>query len=302
MKALVTGATGLVGRELLRRLGEAAVLTRDVEHSRHLLGAGLRAFAWQPESEPAPVAAFEGVDVVFHLAGEPVAEGRWTPEKKRRIRDSRVLGTRHLVAALAGLTALPRVLVCASAVGYYGSRGSSELREDAPRGDGFLAEVVEAWEAEARAAEQLGVRVINARLGLVLAPAGGALARMLTPFRLGVGGKLGNGEQWMSWVHIDDVVGLLFHGARDERLRGPLNVVSPAPVTNAELTRALGRALGRPTILPVPHLALRALFGELADVLLHSQRVLPAAALDTSYAFAYPRLEPALAACLERAS
>jgi uncharacterized protein len=295
---LVTGATGLVGRELVRRLGEAVVLTRDVEQSQRRLGAGVRAFAWQPQSEPAPAAAFDGVDVVFHLAGEPVAEGRWTARKKERIRDSRVLGTRHLVAALSGLSALPRVLVCASAVGFYGSQGDRELREAAPKGEGFLADVTEAWEAEARAAERFGIRVIQARLGLVLAPQGGALARMLTPFRLGIGGTLGDGRQWMPWVHIDDVIGLLLHAARDERLRGPVNVVSPAPVTNAQFTRALGQALGRPAILPVPRLALRAVFGELAEVLLHSQRVLPGAALETSYAFAWPALEPALAACV----
>lgn len=299
MKALVTGATGLVGHELLRRLGEAVVLTRDVGQSQRRLGAAARAFAWQPESEPAPHAAFEGVDVVFHLAGEPVAEGRWTPEKKRRIRESRVLGTRNLVATLQGLSALPRVLVCASAVGFYGSQGDAELREAAPKGQGFLADVTESWEVEARAAERLGIRVINARLGLVLAPRGGALGRMLTPFRLGLGGTLGDGKQWMPWVHIDDAVGLLLHAARDERLRGPVNVVSPAPVTNAEFTRTLGRALGRPAVLPVPRLALRVVFGELAEVLLHSQRVVPGAALETSYAFGYRELAPALVACLE---
>jgi len=298
MKALVTGATGLVGRELVRRLGEAVVLTRDVGNGQRRLGAGVRAVAWQPEIEAAPAPAFEGVDVVFHLAGEPVAEGRWTARKKARIRDSRVLGTRHLVAALHGLSALPRVLVCASAVGFYGSQGDRELRESAPKGEGFLADVTESWETEARAAERLGIRVINARLGVVLAPRGGAFGRMLTPFRLGLGGTLGDGRQWMPWVHIDDVIGLLLHAASDERLRGPVNVVSPTPVTNAEFTRALGRALGRPAILPVPRLALRAVFGELAEVLLHSQRALPGAALDTNYAFSYPALAPALVACV----
>ena len=301
MKALVTGATGLVGQQLVRRLGEAVVLTRDVAQGQARLGAGVRAFAWQPEAEPPPAAAFEGVDVVFHLAGEPVAEGRWTAEKKRRIRDSRVLGTRQLVATLQGLSALPRALICASAVGFYGSQGDRELREAAPRGEGFLAEVTESWEAEARAAERLGIRVVTARLGIVLSPQGGALARMLTPFRLGVGGMLGDGRQWMPWVHIDDVVGLLLHAARDERLRGPLNVVSPAPVTNADFTRALGRALGRPTILTVPRLALRAVFGELAEALLQSQRVLPGAALETSYGFSYRDVEVALRACLAAA-
>lgn len=298
MKALVTGATGLVGRELLRRLGEAVVLTRDVERTRGRLGPGVRAFAWRPESEPAPAPAFESVDVVFHLAGEPVAEGRWTAEKKQRIADSRVLGTRNLVAALRALPALPRTLVCASAVGFYGTRGDQELSEAAPKGEGFLADVTESWEAEARAAERLGIRVVNARLGVVLAPDGGALARMLPPFRLGIGGTLGDGRQWMPWIHIADVVGLLLHAASDERLHGPVNVVSPHPVTNRELSRTLGHVLGRPAVLPVPRLALRAVFGELAEVLLHSQRVLPVAALESSYSFLYPDLEAALRACL----
>lgn len=298
MKALVTGATGLVGKALVRQLGEAAVLTRDAESARRQLGESVRAWPWRPESEPAPAAALEGVDVVFHLAGEPVAEGRWTADKKRRIRDSRVLGTRHLVRALCALPARPSVLVSASAVGYYGDRGDEELREGAEKGRGFLADVCEAWEAEARAAEQHGVRVVLARLGLVLAPRGGALARMLPPFRLGVGGKLGDGRQWMPWVHLDDVVGLLMLAAREPRLAGPVNVVSPAPVSNAELTRELGRALGKPAVLTVPRLALRVAFGELSEALLDSQRVLPARALEAGYTFAYPELAPALAACL----
>lgn len=299
MKALVTGATGLVGRALVARLERAVVLTRDVDESARQLGAGVRAFAWQPQRQAAPAPAFDGVDVLFHLAGEPVAEGRWTAEKKQRIRDSRVLGTRNLVATLAGLPSLPRVLVCASAVGFYGSRGDTELPESAPRGEGFLSDVCEAWEAEARAAERYGIRVVMARLGLVLARDGGALARMLPPFRMGVGGRLGDGRQWMPWVHVDDVVGLLLHAARDERLRGPMNVVSPEPVTNAEFTRQLGQTLGRPTVLPVPRLALRMVFGELSQALLDSQRVVPALALETHYTFVHPRLAPALEACLK---
>jgi uncharacterized protein len=298
MKALVTGATGLVGRELVRRLEQAVVLTRKVGASGQF-GSGVKEWAWQPEAAVAPAGAFDGVDTVFHLAGEPVAEGRWTADKKRRIRDSRVLGTRNLVAALTTLPALPRVLVCASAVGFYGDRGDAELREASGKGSGFLANVCESWEAEARAAERVGIRVVMARLGIVLAERGGALARMLPPFRLGVGGKLGGGRQWMPWVHLDDVVGLLLHAAGDDRLRGPMNVVSPEPVTNAEFTRELGHVLGRPALLPVPRLALRVAFGELSQALLSSQRVLPALALETNYSFAYPRLRPALAACVK---
>jgi uncharacterized protein (TIGR01777 family) len=287
-----------VGRELVRRIEGARVLTRDPADAERRLGSTVRAWAWRPEAEPAPAAAFEGVDAIFHLAGEPVASGRWTPEKKRRIRDSRVLGTRHLVAALEALPALPRVLVSASAVGFYGDRGDEELREGAGPGKGFLVEVCQEWEAEARAAERLGVRVVTARLGLVLARGGGALERMLTPFRLGVGGQLGNGRQWMPWVHLDDVVGMLQHAALDERLRGPMNVVSPEPVTNAEFTRELGRAIGRPTLFKVPRLALGVVFGEFGQMLFHSQRVLPAVAWDTHYTFAYSRLGPALDACV----
>lgn len=298
MKALVTGATGLVGNALLKKLEGAVVLTRDPRDSERRLGSGVSAWAWKPTAEPAPAAAFDGVDTVFHLAGEPVAEGRWTAEKKQRIRDSRVLGTRNLVATLAALPSLPRVLVCASAVGFYGDRGDTELREGTARGQGFLAEVCEAWEAEARAAERVGIRVVMARLGIVLAPQGGALARMVPPFRLGVGGKLGDGRQWMPWIHLDDVVGLLLHAARDERLRGPMNVASPEPVTNAEFTRALGHALGRPTLMSVPRLALRVAFGELSQALLGSQRVVPGVALETHYTFAHPRVGPALAACV----
>lgn len=298
MKALVTGATGLVGRELVRRLERAVVLTRDVATSERRLGSAVKAWPWQPMEETAPAAAFDGVDVVFHLAGEPVADGRWNEERKQRIRDSRVIGTRHLVATLSKLAALPRVLVCASGVDYYGHRGDTELREGASKGEGFLSDVCEAWESEARVAESYGIRVVHARLGLVLAPRGGALARMLPPFRLGVGGKLGDGRQWLPWVHLDDTVGLLLHAARDERLRGPLNVVAPEAVTNAEFTRALGQALGRPALLPVPRLALRVVFGELSQALLDSRRVVPGVAVETHYEFQYPRLSAALAACL----
>lgn len=298
MKALVTGATGLVGRELLRRLESAVVLTRDVAESERRLGSSVTAWPWQPSREPAPAAAFDGVDAVFHLAGEPVAAGRWTAERKQRIKDSRVLGTRHLVATLAALPALPRVLICASGVDFYGDRGDTELTEGSARGQGFLSDVCEAWEAEARVAESYGIRVVLARLGLVLAPRGGALDRMLPPFRLGVGGKLGDGRQWLPWVHLDDAVGLLLHAARDERLRGPLNVVAPEAVTNAEFTRALGQALGRPTLLAVPRLALRVVFGEISQALLDSRRVIPGVALETHYEFRHPRLAPALATCV----
>jgi uncharacterized protein (TIGR01777 family) len=260
----------------------------------------VRAWAWQPEQQLVPTAAFEHVEAVFHLAGEPVAEGRWTEAKKQRIRDSRVLGTRQLVASMAQILPRPRVLVCASAIGFYGNRGDAQLDESSPGGTGFLADVCRDWEAEALEAEKLGVRVVIARLGLVLASRGGALERMLLPFRLGLGGKLGNGQQWMSWVHLDDVVGLLLHAAQRKELRGPLNVVGPAPATNEAFTRELGRLLGRPTVMSAPRLALRLALGEMSEVLLESQRVLPRVAQQSGYAFAQPELGAALAACLEQ--
>jgi uncharacterized protein (TIGR01777 family) len=298
MRALVTGATGLLGRALLARLSEPTVLSRDPDHAASLLG-GVSALRWDSAREPAPLAALSGVDTIFHLAGEPLAEGRWTAEKKRRIHDSRVLGTRNLVAGLAALPGpRPRVLVSASAVGYYGDRGDEQLDESAPLGEGFLAGVCAAWEREALAAAALGMRVVCVRTGVVLAAGGGALARMLPAFRLGAGGPLGSGKQWMSWIHLDDVVGLFLHAGLHEPLQGPLNAVSPQPVTNAAFTRALGAALRRPAVVPIPRAALRIVFGEMSDLLFESQRVLPGVAQRTGYRFEHPELEGAMRAAL----
>ena len=299
MKALVTGATGLVGRRLVQELERATVLGRDPTRARAILG-DVTAFAWQPQSGPPCVEAFSGIDVVFHLAGEPVAEGRWTADKKRAIRESRVEGTRNLVNALRSSEKRPAVLVAASAVGYYGDRGDKELTEDSEPASDFLAEVCAAWEAEASKAAELGLRVVTARTGIVLASDGGALARMLPPFRIGLGGHLGNGRQWMPWIHVDDVVGLLLHAASTETVRGPMNVVSPSPVTNRDFTRTLGRALRRPAWLPVPRLGLQAVFGEMSQVLVASQRVLPQVARDTGYRFRFEELRPALDSCLSK--
>lgn len=287
-RALITGGSGLIGRALLARLGGGVVLSRDPERAaRHLGGssAGVTIYPWEPEVGPPPLEAFRGIDVVFHLAGEPVANGRWTAGRKRRIRDSRVVGTRHLVAGLAALDARPRVLVSASAIGYYGDRGDEGLDETSSPGSDFLAEVCVAWEREAAAAAELGMRVVRVRIGLVLAPDGGALARMMPVFRVGLGGRLGSGRQWISWIHIADVVGLFLHATRREDIVGPLNAVAPNPVTNAEFTRALAHALGRPAFLRIPRFALRAAFGEMADILISSQRVLPRVAQRTGYEF-----------------
>ena len=234
------------------------------------------------------------MEAVFHLAGESVAEGRWTAAQKARIRDSRVVGTRNLVQGIAQVSDRPRVLVSASAVGYYGDRGEEELTESASPGRDFLADVCVAWEKEALAAEKLGVRVVTERTGIVLGAGGGALAKMLTPFKLGAGGPLGNGRQWMPWVHVSDLARLYLHAAEHESIRGPMNAVAPHPVRNSEFTKALGRQLRRPAFMPAPYLGLRLLFGEFAQVLFASQRVVPQVALDTGFTFQYPDIAAAL--------
>jgi len=295
MTALITGGTGLLGRALLPNLPGAMVASRDPARAGRELGLG-RAVRWDPAAGPAPPEALHGVAAVFNLAGESVAEGRWTEAKKRRIRDSRVVGTRNLVEGLRALDRKPEVLVSASAVGYYGDRGDEELDETSPPGRGFLAEVCAAWEREALAAEELGIRVVCVRIGIVLAPEGGALARMLRPFKIGAGGRLGSGKQWVPWVHIDDVVGALVHASRSASVRGAMNAVSPHPVTNADFTRQLGHAVHRPALLPIPKTALRIAFGELGETLVASQRVLPRVAERTGYAFKYANLDSALEA------
>lgn len=293
MKALLTGATGFVGRRLLEQISQPVIVSRDAARAQRQFPRA-QVHGWDPEREPAPAAAFDGVEAVFHLAGEPVAEGRWTAAKKRRIRDSRVLGTRQLVAGLARLDRRPPTLVSASAVGYYGSRGDEVLDEaSAPAGD-FLADVCRAWEDEACRAESLGVRVVHLRFGIILGPRGGALGKMLPIFKLGLGGPLGNGRAWMPWIHLDDIVGLLLHAAAHDELRGPLNAVAPQPVTNREFTKTLASVLHRPAILPAPALGLRLALGEFAQVLLASQRVTPRAALASGYSFRYPDLRAAL--------
>jgi uncharacterized protein (TIGR01777 family) len=244
------------------------------------------------ESEP-PADSLAGADAIVHLAGEPLAQ-RWTPEAKRRIRGSRVEGTRRLVEALPALPRRPAVLVCASAIGYYGSRGEEVLTESSAPGEGFLTELCLAWEKTAGLAEALDLRVVNLRNGIVLGPEGGALAKMLLPFRLGLGGRLGSGRQWMSWIHIDDLVGLIRLALERSELRGPINATAPNPVTNSEFTDTLAAVLYRPALLPVPAFALRALFGEMGEVMLGSQRVLPRVAESAGFQFQYPDLKQAL--------
>lgn len=294
MRTLVTGATGFVGRHLLPLLDRPVVLSRRAAPPRPALGArDTTTYAWVPDAGPPPAQAFDGVEVIIHLAGESVV-GRWTRAKKRRMRDSRVAGTRHLVQTLSQLARPPQVLISASAAGYYGSRGDELLDETAPPGTGFLADLCVEWESAALAAAALGIRVVLLRLGVVLGSDGGALPRMLPPFRLGLGGTLGNGRQWMPWIHVDDLVRVILFAAQQSTLSGPVNAVSPQPATNAEFTRCLGRAVQRPTWCTVPAQVLRLALGECAQVLLGSQRLVPAVLARVQFGFELPELDRAL--------
>lgn len=294
MRALVTGATGFVGQALCNSLIEPVVLTRNPEKARRVLGDKTQCFEWHPAKEKAPSAAFEGIDTVFNLAGESIA-GRWNSEKKAKIRNSRVIGTENLCQTLAKLATPPKVLISASAVGYYGDRGDEVLEESSSAGTDFLSQVCQQWEERAAAARDSHIRVVHARFGIILGKTGGALSQMLTPFKLGLGGTLGSGSQWMSWVHIQDVVGQLLHAANNASVAGAMNVVAPMPVTNKEFTQTLGKVLKRPTILPAPSPLLRIVLGEFSDVLLGSQRVRPLVAHQSGYAFKFQKLEEALA-------
>ena len=300
MNITVTGASGFIGNHLIHEL-------LDAGHSIHALGRkrnaslpqAVRFSEWRSaESEP-PSEALATADAIVYLAGESVAQ-RWTPDVKQRIRGSRVDGTQNLVNALAKQSRRPQVLVCASAIGYYGSRGDEVLTETSAPGSDFLAQVVIDWEQAARQAEALGIRVVPLRFGVVLGKDGGALTKMLPPFRLGLGGRLASGQQWMSWIHVDDVIALIRFSLDNSAARGPMNATSPHPVRNAEFTNELATALHRPAIFPVPKFALNTLFGEMAEVILGSQRVLPEAAQSAGFQFQYPELRPALVRLLSK--
>lgn len=297
---LVSGATGLVGRRLVPRLLRSGavvrILTRDLRSAGRTFEPRVLLIHW--DGRNAPVEAVGGADAVVHLSGEPVFSGRLTASRKARIRESRVASTHSLARAIGALDPpeRPQTFLCASAVGYYGDRGDEILDEEAPAGDGFLAEVCRAWEAAAAAVERHGSRRVSLRIGIVLAREGGALPLMARPFRLGLGGRLGSGQQWFPWIHVDDLVELVVHALGDRELRGAVNGVAPKPVRNVELTRLLAEQLGRPAVLPVPGLAIRAALGELATELLGSRRVVPRRAEAAGFAFQHEELPSALQA------
>jgi uncharacterized protein (TIGR01777 family) len=300
MKITLTGASGFLGGKLIAKL-----LAED--HQLHVLGrkrpanlSGSAKFSeWDAMTAEVPVEAVDGADAILHLAGEPVAQ-KWDETVKRRIRESRVRGTNALVAAIAKASARPKALIAASAIGFYGSRGEERLTEESAPGSGFLPEVCVAWE---QAIDQAGAyvpRIVKLRIGIVLGAGGGALEKMLPPFRMGVGGKIGDGRMWMSWIHIDDIVGLLLFALHEARLSGPVNGTAPNPVRNEEFTRALGRALQRPTLFTVPAFALKAMYGEMAGMVLASQRVEPVVAQQAGYRFLHPDLDEALRSVLRQ--
>ncbi len=293
MKILITGASGLIGSALIPVLaGQGHQVVRMV---RRPAAPGVDAVLWDPAAGKLELSGLERSDAVVHLAGENVGAARWNSARKERMRNSRVVGTRLLSESLAQLSAPPRVLVCASAVGFYGSRGDEILTEASSPGTGFLAEVCQEWEAAAEPARQKGIRVVNLRIGMVLSSKGGALPAMLPAFKAGAGGKLGSGRQFVSWITIDDLTRAMTHALATEALSGPVNAVSPNPVRNMEMTKALGRVLRRPTFCSVPAFALQLLLGEMADaLLLSSQRVEPRRLLDTGFTFQFDSFETAL--------
>jgi uncharacterized protein len=315
MRVTLTGATGLIGPRVVASLrargDQVTVLSRDPRRAHSRLEQATRpsaldasegtldAVQWDPLHESAPIGALAGRTAVVHLAGENIAQ-RWTAEAKRAIRESRVTGTRHLVQSLAALAPKerPHVLVSGSAIGYYGAHRDAPIDEEASSGSGFLAETCRAWEAEAVAAEQLEVRVVRMRTGVVLDPHGGALGKMLIPFKLGVGGPVAGGRQYISWIHADDLVGIALSAIDGEQWRGPVNATAPQPQRNRDFSRALGHALHRPSSLPIPGAALRLLYGEMSEIVTTGARVLPARALVLGYEFRHPQLDEALRATL----
>ena len=303
MRVLIAGVTGYLGGVLCASLiadgHEVIGTSRDARRAIESVPGLIRAVAWSPVDAPLPADAFDGVDAVVNLVGEPVA-GRWTDAKKRRIRETRVVGTENLVRGIEAAPARPSVLVSASAVGYYGHRGDDELTEPEPPGDDFLADVTEAWERAAEPATALGLRVVRLRTGLVVGRGSPFLRPQVPLFRLGLGGNLGSGKQWWPWVHIDDWVGIVRYVVDHETLAGPVNAASPAPVRQREFAKALGRVLRRPVLLPGPAFAIKLVLGEFASEVLTSKRVLPSVAVAAGYTFVFTDVDAALRDALRR--
>lgn len=297
MRVLVTGATGFVGRRLCQVLSDSGcqvtALSRRPEVAREIVPCLSQVYAWRPVEEAPPLESLEPAEAVIHLAGESVV-GRWTACKRQAIRESRVLATRNLVAAMGQAKARPRTLVSASAIGYYGDQGETELTESMPAASDFLGEVCGHWEREGARAEDAGIRVVHLRIGVVLAAGGGALDAMLPPARFGLGGPLGSGRQWWSWIHREDLIGMVQHVLTGENLSGPFNATSSNPVRQKDFAKVLGRVLSRPAFLPTPGFALKLFLGGFAVELLSSKKVLPGRIQESGYRFRFPELEPAL--------
>jgi uncharacterized protein len=300
MKLTITGATGLIGPRLVKRLqargDEVTVLSRDPARAKQTL-PGVEAHAWDPTAQAAPAGALAGRDAVVHLAGEPVAQ-RWNAKVKQRIRESRELGTRNLVAGLRAAQERPGVLVSSSAVGFYGKHGDERIPESTPAGSDFLAQVCVAWEREALAAQELGMRVVLVRTGVVLDASGGALKTMLPPFKAGVGGPVASGRQYLPWIHADDLVDMYVAALDGDAWSGPVNGTAPEPVTNKAFSKALGKVLKRPAVAPVPAFALRLLYGDMAEIVTEGQRAVPERPLELGFRFQHADLEPALRSAL----
>ncbi len=299
-RVLVSGASGPIGSALLPELKAAgAEVTRLVRATSRRSSATESVIVWDP-MQPIPPATISGFDAVISLSGESIV-GKWTPEKKKKIRDSRVLGTTHLAQALAATSMKPQVFVCSSAIGYYGNRGDEVLTENSAPGQGFLSAVCKEWEAATKAAEDAGIRTVHVRTGVVLSPRGGALGEMVIPFKLGVGGRVGSGKQWMSWIDVEDMAGGIVYAAQNASLRGAVNFVAPNPVTNAQFTKVLASVLSRPAIFPLPAFMVKLAFGEMGEnLLLGSQRVQPAALTASGYPFRFGDLRSSLEHALKQ--